>query len=241
MIFGFLPQNLEGKAVAAAFIMSWHENEGGAHQGMTLLAGSRRELYCSLGTRRDVLFEVADAVLCRLGRVVMLAELCLEPECRRGHGAACGGLNCGEVRVARPLAADIRLPWQQPCPIWPARRPGRRRVYRAGFQGRADLASPHTIPTPQSHPNRLAAVTAGPAGRPTDPQPADSAGASIPRPAPTAYLIPPTTPIATFLLAREVSRSGADFMSSATNWRPCQVKLSPVVLAGAFAPIESGC
>ena len=30
--------------------------------------------------RRDVLFEVADALACRPERVHMLAELCLEPE-----------------------------------------------------------------------------------------------------------------------------------------------------------------
>ena len=49
--------------------------------------GFRSELYFSFGMRRDVLFEVCEAVLCKPGRVLMLAELCLEPECRRGHGA----------------------------------------------------------------------------------------------------------------------------------------------------------
>jgi hypothetical protein len=101
MIFGFLPQNLKTEAVAEAFIMSWHDGEDGADCGMALLAGFRDELYCSLGTRRDVLFEVADAVLCWPGRVLMLAEQCLEPECRRGHGAVYDALNCGEVRIAR--------------------------------------------------------------------------------------------------------------------------------------------
>ena len=62
------------------------------------LAGFRRELYFSLGMRRDVLFEVCDAVLCKPERVLMLAELSLEPECRRGHGAVYDALNCGEVR-----------------------------------------------------------------------------------------------------------------------------------------------
>jgi hypothetical protein len=33
----------------------------------------------------------------------MLAELCLEPECRRGHGGLYDALNCGEVRVARRI------------------------------------------------------------------------------------------------------------------------------------------
>jgi hypothetical protein len=59
--------------------------------------------------RRDALFDVCDAVLCKQERVLMLAELCL----------------------ARTLAADIRLPWQQPCQ--PGRlTPGRvRRSYRS--------------------------------------------------------------------------------------------------------------
>jgi hypothetical protein len=48
MIFGFLAQNLETKAVAVAFIMSWHEAGDGAARGTGLLAGFRGELYCSL-------------------------------------------------------------------------------------------------------------------------------------------------------------------------------------------------
>ena len=88
MIFGFLRKNLEIKAVAVAFIMSWQVSEDGADRGMGLLAGFRRELYCSLGMRRDALFEVADALACRPERVHMLAELCLEPECRPGTAAS---------------------------------------------------------------------------------------------------------------------------------------------------------
>jgi DDE superfamily endonuclease len=87
--------------VAVAFIMSWHEDGDGADHGTALLAGFRGELYCSLGMRRDALFEVADALACRPERVHMLAELCLEPECRRGHGGVYDALNCGEVRIGR--------------------------------------------------------------------------------------------------------------------------------------------
>jgi DDE superfamily endonuclease len=101
MIFGFLPQNLKIEAVAVAFIMSWRENADGADRGMARLAGFRAGLYGSLGMRRDVLFEVADALACRPERVHMLAELCLEPECRRGHGGVYDALNCGEVRIGR--------------------------------------------------------------------------------------------------------------------------------------------
>jgi hypothetical protein len=114
MIFGFLPQNLKTKAVAVSFIMSWHESEDGADRGMARLAGFRGELYCSLGTRRDVLFEAADALACRPERLHMLAELCLEPECRRGHGAVYDALNCGEVRIARLRRALSSLP----LPAW---------------------------------------------------------------------------------------------------------------------------
>ena len=103
-------------AVAVAFIMSWQAARGGpeADDGVAVLAGFRRELYLSLGLRRDALFEVADAVLCRPGRVLMLAELCLEPECRRGHGGVYDALNCGEVRIGRLRRALASLP----LPAW---------------------------------------------------------------------------------------------------------------------------
>jgi hypothetical protein len=51
-----------------------------------MLAAFRGEVYRCLARRRDALFELADAVLCRPGRVDMLAELSLEPECRRRAG-----------------------------------------------------------------------------------------------------------------------------------------------------------
>jgi hypothetical protein len=89
------------KAAAVAFIMSWRDDGDGADRGMGLLAGFRSGLYSSLGMRRDALFEVCDALACRPERVRMLAELCLEPECRRGHGGVYDALNCGEVRIGR--------------------------------------------------------------------------------------------------------------------------------------------
>jgi hypothetical protein len=89
MIFGFLRKNLETEAVAVAFIMSWREDgaEDGTGDAIGRLTRFRSQLCFSFGMRRDVLFEVCEAVLCKPGRVLMLAELCLEPECRRGHGA----------------------------------------------------------------------------------------------------------------------------------------------------------
>jgi DDE superfamily endonuclease len=114
MIFRFVRRDLETEAVAVAFIMSWQVSEDGADRGMGLLAGFRRELYCSLGMRRDALFEACDALVCRPERVHMLAELCLEPECRRGHGGLYDALNCGEVvigRLRRAVDAIPLRPW----------------------------------------------------------------------------------------------------------------------------------
>ena len=67
------------------------------------------------GQAPDVLFEVCDAVLCKPDRVHMLAELSLEPECRRGHGAVYDAVNCGRVQVARLRRALAGLP----LPAWP--------------------------------------------------------------------------------------------------------------------------
>jgi DDE superfamily endonuclease len=98
------------EAVAVAFIMSWQVSGDGADRGTGLLAGFRDELYCSLGLRRDALFEACDALACRPERVHMLAELCLEPECRRGHGGLYDALNCGEVRIGRLRRAVDAVP-----------------------------------------------------------------------------------------------------------------------------------
>jgi hypothetical protein len=90
--------------------MSWRDGEDGPDQALGRLAGFRRELYWCLGMRRDALFEVCDAAACRRERVLMLAELCLEPECRRGHGGIYDALNSGEVRVTRLRRALSSLP-----------------------------------------------------------------------------------------------------------------------------------
>jgi hypothetical protein len=87
--------------------MSQREGGDRADEALARLAGFRRELYFCFGMRRDVLFEVCDAVLCKQERVLMLAEVSLEPECRRGHGAVYDALNgrcpwfrCGSGRTA---------------------------------------------------------------------------------------------------------------------------------------------
>jgi DDE superfamily endonuclease len=126
MIFGFLPENLKTKAVAVAFSIAWEragvEGEGRAAPGRDMgeaaqgrLAAFRREFYGCLAARADVLFELADAVLCSPGPVRVLAGLSLAPEHRRGHGVLYGGLNAGRVEVARLRRSLAALP----LPAWP--------------------------------------------------------------------------------------------------------------------------
>ena len=101
-----------------AFSMAWPEDavQGGSGEGRArgVLAGFRGELYRCFARRPDALFEACDAVLGRPGRVHMLAELSLEPECRRGHGAVYDAVNAGQVRVARLARALAALP----LPAW---------------------------------------------------------------------------------------------------------------------------
>ena len=101
-----------------AFSMAWLEDavQDGPDEDRArgMLAGFRGELYRCFTRRPDALFEACDAVLCRQERVHMLAELSLEPECRRGHGALYDAVNCGQVRVARLRRALAALP----LPAW---------------------------------------------------------------------------------------------------------------------------
>jgi DDE superfamily endonuclease len=95
-----------------AFIMSWHENGDGdgAAGAAGRLARFRHELYFSFGLRRDALFDLCDALVCRPERVLMLAELCLEPECRRGHGGVYDAVNSGDVVISRLRRAVDAVP-----------------------------------------------------------------------------------------------------------------------------------
>ena len=106
------------EAVAVAFSMAWpHEavQDGqDGEQARGLLAAFRGELFGCFGKYRDTLAEVCDAVLCKQDRVHMAAELSLEPECRRGHGAVYKALNRGQVQVARLRWALAALP----LPAW---------------------------------------------------------------------------------------------------------------------------
>ena len=105
-----------------AFSMAWLDRDGeyagGAGDARGTLAAFRGELYRCFTRRADALFEVADAVLCKQDRVHMLAELSLEPECRRGHGGVFGAVSAGRVQVARLRVALAGLP----LPAWDDRR-----------------------------------------------------------------------------------------------------------------------
>ncbi len=104
-----------------AFSMAWLGPDGenaGAGRARGMLAAFRGELYRCFARRADALFEVADAVLCKAGRVHMLAELSLEPECRRGHGGVFDAVSAGRVQVARLRVALACLP----LPAWDDRR-----------------------------------------------------------------------------------------------------------------------
>jgi hypothetical protein len=106
------------EAVAVAFSIAWLEDavqdEADEERARGMLAAFRGELYRCFTRRPDALSEMADAVLCRPERVHMLAELSLEPECRRGHGALYDAVNHGEVQVARLRRALAGLP----LPAW---------------------------------------------------------------------------------------------------------------------------
>jgi DDE superfamily endonuclease len=106
------------EAVAVAFSMAWSQEavqDGqGGEQARGVLAVFRGELFGCFGTYRDTLFEVCDAVLCKQDRVHMAAELSLEPECRRGHGAVYQALNRGRVQIARLRWALAAVP----LPAW---------------------------------------------------------------------------------------------------------------------------
>ncbi|HEU4349065.1 MAG TPA: NF041680 family putative transposase [Actinoplanes sp.] len=86
------------------------EDQDGAATRRGDLAGFREEFYGCLTARADALFELTDAVLCTQGPVRSLAELSLEPEHRRGHGAMYDGLNAGRVETGRLQIALDGLP-----------------------------------------------------------------------------------------------------------------------------------
>ena len=79
-------------------------------ESVEVLCRFRRDFYACLDARADVLFELADAVVCAAGPVRSLPELSLEPEHRRGHGGLYDGLNAGRIEFARVRRAFDALP-----------------------------------------------------------------------------------------------------------------------------------
>ena len=63
------------------------------------LVGFRWELHRCFTARADVLFELADAVLCADGPVRTLVGLSLAPEHQRGHGALYDAVNWAMTRI----------------------------------------------------------------------------------------------------------------------------------------------
>lgn len=74
---------------------------GVQHDAFVAVTVFRTELYASLLSRGDALFELCDALLCTDGPVRTLVELAVAPEHRRGHGALYAGVNQGRIDVAR--------------------------------------------------------------------------------------------------------------------------------------------
>jgi hypothetical protein len=61
------------------YVLARERRPGWAADAAGRLARFRRELYFSFGMRRDTLSDLCDALACKGERVLMLAELCLEP------------------------------------------------------------------------------------------------------------------------------------------------------------------
>jgi DDE superfamily endonuclease len=80
------------------------------YRAMERLREFRSRLYDCLARRPDVLFELADAVLCADHAVTSLVQLCLEPEFTRGHGALYDALSAGRIddeRLFCLLASEL--------------------------------------------------------------------------------------------------------------------------------------
>ena len=79
---------------------------------LDVLSRFRTDFYDALWSRRDVLFELTDALLCTDGPVKSLVELVLAPEHRRGHGGMYDAINSGylEVEQLRRTLAGLPLP-----------------------------------------------------------------------------------------------------------------------------------
>ncbi|AIA01356.1 transposase [Streptomyces noursei] len=70
----------------------------------------RTELYGRLTARGEALFVSCDALLCTDGPVRTLVDRAPAPEHHRGHGTLYGGLNQGQIDVARLRRALVATP-----------------------------------------------------------------------------------------------------------------------------------
>src|SRR6202453_3188685 len=124
MIFGLLPQNLKTQAMAVAFSIAWpgREVEPGAEDGAQVrdrLAGFRRELYRCLTARADALAFLRRFDIEHTFRFFKQALGWTRPRLRDPAAADRWTwlviAAYAQLRLARHLAADLRLPWQRPC------------------------------------------------------------------------------------------------------------------------------
>ncbi|MET7828963.1 NF041680 family putative transposase [Streptomyces sp. NPDC005386] len=81
-------------------------------ESLAQLSSFREEFYASLTARSDVLFELADAVLCSDGPVKSLVGLSLVGEHRRGHGGLYAAVARGRIDSdrLREALASVPLP-----------------------------------------------------------------------------------------------------------------------------------
>jgi len=118
IIYGFLGQNVQVKAVAVVFSMPCADGgvEAGAGGALDALGGFRAGLYRCFTLRADALFELADALACTPGPVTGPPHLSLEPEFRRGWGMAYQGLVRGRVDEGR--LKDLLAAVRPAGPLW---------------------------------------------------------------------------------------------------------------------------
>ena len=111
---------------------------------LAVLSRFRQDFHACLTARADALSELADAVLCKQDRVQMLAELSLEPEHRRGHGALYDAVNHGRIdsRAAAPGAGRAAVT----APADDRPDPAGRRCEQLAAAGRGDQPGPAVLP-----------------------------------------------------------------------------------------------
>lgn len=85
-------------------------SSGARRETLAEVSRFRGDFSACLTARGDELFELADAVLCAVGRVRSPVDLMLTPEHRRGHGGMYGGLNKGRIDAEQLRTVLVGLP-----------------------------------------------------------------------------------------------------------------------------------